>query len=84
MSEANSEASELIHLLADYQPRWWRRWFPFLPRIYRVRGLHLTVIQFWDCSYTAVAIGNPHCIDLLRVNHRRRWQPPWCGFQIWI
>jgi hypothetical protein len=84
MSETENKPSELSHLLSGYRIAWWRRWVPFLPMIYHMSGLRLTVIQFWDCSYTAISIGKPHCIDVLRVNHRRWWQPPWCGFQVWI
>lgn len=74
----------LTELLANCRPPWWRRWFPFLPSIIRVPALRLTIVQLWDCSYTAIPIGKPHFVDALRVNHRRWWQPPWCGFQVWI
>ena len=74
----------LTDWLVSLHPPWWRRWFPFLPIIYRNKAMGLTVVKLWDCSYTAVSIGKPHCFDLLLVNHRRWWQPPWCGFQVWI
>jgi hypothetical protein len=62
-------------------PPWYRRWFPWLPSMWRVKPLRLFVCVWHDCSYTAVPVLPPHSVDILVANHRRRrW---WVGFQVW-
>ena len=76
--------SELNDLLSGIKCKWYYRWFPFLPRIWRNRELKLTIILLWDCSYCVRSIGKPNLFDVLTPNHRKFWQPPVCGFQVWI
>lgn len=66
-------------ILNTPQP-WYRRWFPWLPIVYRIPTLRLFVFLLKDCSYTAISILKPHSLDGLRANHGKQ---RWVGFQFW-
>ena len=47
------------------------------------KHLRLFTFQLWDCSTTEWSLTKKHFLSLLLVNHRKWWQLPVCGFQIW-
>lgn len=55
--------------------------------IYRVHSLNLRIFMLWrNCSTTEAPLFKRkyHFIDLLWVNHRKWWQLPIVGFQLWF
>ena len=52
----------------------------------RIEALNLRIFTLWDCSTCAVPLFKRkyHYIDLLWVNHRKWWQFPVAGVQLWF
>jgi len=74
----------LDQLLKDWKPKWYYRWFPFLPRLMNNKSLRLLTVMWRDCSYTAKAVGKQHAFDLLVAEHKTPWyKSKLAGFQIW-
>lgn len=69
-----------IEEILNTKIKWWRR---YLPAIMNNKSLRLFTFTLWDCSYTTRSVGKPHFFDLLVVNHKKWWQLPICGFQVW-
>ena len=54
------------------------------PRIWNDKPLRMFQVLLDDCSYTAVHLFTPkHFFDVLLKNHRRWWECPIVGFQVW-
>ena len=62
-------------------PNSWKR---YLPSVYRIPSLRLTVFNFWDCSYTTKSLTKLHFFDVFIPHYRKWWHLPICGFQIWV
>lgn len=71
-------------ILDGWQPKWYYRWFPFLPRLIHNKQLRLLTVLWRDCGYTAKSVGKPHFIDYLVAHHETPWYKlKVAGFQIW-
>lgn len=86
--ETEKEDAEDMRAMNEFlrssAPSGWRRFLPFLPRMMWKKELRLFTFIMWDNSYFAYPLTQKHCIDLLCPNHRKWFQPPVCGFQLWV
>ena len=53
---------------------------------FNIPSLRLRGLQLWDCSHysTPLLPGVYHFVDLLWVSHRKWWQLPVVGIQVWF
>lgn len=81
---------EVIDFTADMEAMgiplkpWYKYYFPFSIICYRNKKLRMFTFVLWDCTHIVHPVTKKHFFDYLTPAYRKWWQPPICGFILWI
>jgi hypothetical protein len=78
--EESQEFEDFIEYINEnYTPRpWYKPW-----AVLNNKSLRLYTVIFYDCSTVSKSLTKKHFIDILLPMHRKGFESPLAGFQVW-